>query len=970
MRRAHAGITVLSIALSLIVGLVGLSACRHMQPEADDDAAFLEIVLPSLPAGSAEKTESAGSAVDTATNLAAARTGGGGDSEAQPNQLDAPAGLVIAGRVVDKRSGEPITSFDLKVVKRGRINSSSLNQVVVHCIVHDDEGTFRVPVSNNGTYHVHISSSRYDGMFRREIELSEGDERSQEMLFRLDPGWSLTGRVVDDESGEGVPGALVGHTWQFKTGGRRSFSSDWTPWAPLIGFKEACPCAETDDAGRFTLSGLRTFKNPAQWSLIAIAVHPDYAEGRATTAINSGNEVVIRLKHGARISGSVRDDTGKPIAGVMVIPEGLDIHLARPAFSSPDGTFRTAPVLPGEVHLHVGPPPGETAETFGFTREVETVSIGAEDVTVDFGPSDDLVTWRGTLFDRDGEPVAGGMVRANWIGSAPWLSLPLMDHGYSVCDDNGRFARHKLPPGDYLVFIGFPGFSSKLTWDFIRFEKPGVVERDVYIAGATICGTVIDGSTGEPLSSTPCTITAIHSASSSKQYCEAYTDEAGRFCLRGLIPGSFTIESRANGFLDGEKMLIEVEENQRVDDYEIVLDPGGILALNIEGFTKPALATFDICFDDDNGNRDDGGTFSISNSGSLQVPFRLKKGKWTALVCFNRLLFLDRQIVIERNKTTDLIIHPDDLRPASEYHAGDIAISGRLGHFDGEPVPDAFVRLVKRPLPGREPPASLEAPTDRDGRFLFNTAGPGRWLVSVAWEHEEKHDDGELIPLPALVIPQDATDPFSIDLTLPGGSVRGRLIDRLTGAPPRLPETWPALRGRHAEHWDEQDRQDEITGEFRLRAFLRSAQNHHIASCSPGIDGRLHFEWLPPGRYRLAVHARAYVDYLSEPFTLSPGQDLDLGAIALEPAATLLLEVVDAAGSPLRDACITCREAHIFGRHGRRLRPDNKQLFEELPLGSLAITVLARGHGSREIVVDLEPGRLTTRRVVLEAQVQ
>jgi protocatechuate 3,4-dioxygenase beta subunit len=104
------------------------------------------------------------------------------------------------------------------------------------------------------------------------------------------PAVRFEGRVVDDETGLGLPNARVGQ---------------------MFGTADAPPIAAlTDVDGRFA------FTLPGGLSRIA-AVKTGYARGEAETSAD-GRPVEIRLKRGAAISGRVLDQFGEPVADARV----------------------------------------------------------------------------------------------------------------------------------------------------------------------------------------------------------------------------------------------------------------------------------------------------------------------------------------------------------------------------------------------------------------------------------------------------------------------------------------------------------------------------------------------------------------------------------------------------------------------------------------------------------------------------
>jgi protocatechuate 3,4-dioxygenase beta subunit len=104
------------------------------------------------------------------------------------------------------------------------------------------------------------------------------------------PAIRFEGRVVDDETGVGLPNARVGQ---------------------MFGTADAPPIAAlTDVEGRFA------FTLPGGLSRIS-AIKTGYARGEVAIS-SSGQSIGIRLKRGAAISGRVLDQFGEPVADARV----------------------------------------------------------------------------------------------------------------------------------------------------------------------------------------------------------------------------------------------------------------------------------------------------------------------------------------------------------------------------------------------------------------------------------------------------------------------------------------------------------------------------------------------------------------------------------------------------------------------------------------------------------------------------
>ena len=64
-----------------------------------------------------------------------------------------PQGLFLAGRVIEKNTGEPVRNFEVELRRR--------RMEPIYEEVDDEDGSFSIPLEMNGTCHLDIYSSRH-----------------------------------------------------------------------------------------------------------------------------------------------------------------------------------------------------------------------------------------------------------------------------------------------------------------------------------------------------------------------------------------------------------------------------------------------------------------------------------------------------------------------------------------------------------------------------------------------------------------------------------------------------------------------------------------------------------------------------------------------------------------------------------------------------------------------------------------
>jgi hypothetical protein len=258
-----------------------------------------------------------------------------------------------------------------------------------------------------------------------------------------------------------------------------------------------------------------------------------------------------------RIRGIVTSN-GQPLAeaGVVAVPRSSDPNLVVPADRSrADGSFDIAGVVPGSyvlfasdrnrtgaVSLQVGDINVDNvviAATPGFRVSGRIIAEGQSQ-----RGSDPHLTDQRVFFRRD--PDILGMPSAG-----PSFSPPL--------SADGSFVLEGVPAGDFRVTFGLPGSRQALPPDVyiksIRMGTADVLEGGLHLSGqlrdvleivigangGRVGGTVVNGGR-DPVPNT--TVVAVPDASDrhrTDRYKSVSSDASGRFQIRGLAPGSYSL---------------------------------------------------------------------------------------------------------------------------------------------------------------------------------------------------------------------------------------------------------------------------------------------------------------------------------------------------------------------------------------------------------------------------------------------
>jgi len=819
-----------------------------------------------------------------------------------------PTGIFISGKVVDQKTGEPVGRYDFKLQ---RLDGNKWIDAVEET-VRDGEGLFLFLLESGGEHRVTVRAPRYIPIASNEIDVPV-DTGLADLVFELDPGLGVTGRVVDDATGAPVAGALVGPVTY-------AAATDLLPL--LFNAETEWNHAGTDERGRFELRALT-----GDFNTMA-AVHPAYAEGIAVVDFKRATDVEIRLKTGARVFGKAFDDLGKPIAGLIIRMTGGTTPLARAALTIQDGRFVLPPAVPGPLDVFAEPPHIDE-QVFGFTKEKKSVDLRDRDKEIFFGPSPDHVTWRGRLFDCEGKPVPGGRLTVTPVRSA--FSIYARNDGSreARCSEAGDFEVRKLAPDEYAVTLRLTIGSGKLDWNTVTFENPGVVKKDIHITGGVIKGMVVDSSTGKPLVGKGGHIFT-RPRRGEIRWFSTEIDENGRFVLQGLPANRYQLDARVKGFPPAKSEELELDEDERIENLAVPVFLGGTWAIKFTGFLKtdPRDCTVTWSRDSVEGWHS---KFRIDENGEKDASFEIETGKWVLEVKFEGWGTVEREFEILAGKTTEIVIQRDDVALGK----GLVNAAVLLTWSDGAPVAGAKVQFFAKDMTSGGPGESyIYGTTDTAGRVDLTGFRPGEWRVMTAMP-----DNGHA-ELPGIEIPLGVSDPYVINLALPRGEVTGAFHDGRTGEPfgGDRPVWWVHL--------------------FDVR------QNDYITSIQGGKGSRFRILGIAGGEYKLKLKARGYADRETAIFRLAEGESLDLGRIDMDPCGILDLEVVDVSGSPV-DKYRLAGPGYQGRVSPEYLSPGRRRHFG-FPIGDATIKIMAKGFKDQEFTVHLEPGRPVEARVVLE----
>jgi RNA polymerase sigma factor (sigma-70 family) len=682
-------------------------------------------------------------------------------------------------------------------------------------------------------------------------ELASGEKVPAEYVFRLEPGVTAGGRIVD-ERGKPIAGARVQVRLESHPkpahGDSRVRYNTW--------LSEGDETATTDADGRWRIANL---PDHPQAKLSLLVAHPDYvsdpiwgqaqkAAGITPAQLRKGT-ATLTLKQGVSVRGRVTGPDGKPIKDALVV-HGDDPYsswLPTKFVTDADGRYRLPALPPRQTTLTVIAP--------GWAPQMRRLMLEAGMPPQDFrmAPGKRL---RLRIVDAAGKPVGNAYVLIQeWKGSKSlyWDHNPnhpkVPDTGIPRrANAAGVWEWAAAPQGTLKVHVGKEGLAIR------ELEiAAGAGEQTVVLHGKHhVTGRVLDAVTDKPIPSfTVIPLDVFRKDWIVAERGNAVAGKGGRLDFladRTDVPQRLRVEAEGYRTQDGPEFRAGAEA-PHTQDFRLqpspgitgmVLDPAGRPAAKAEVLL--ATPTEEIRLESSWGNH----TTSTTAAGRFTFP---DPGEPFTVVARSGDGFAVQECPAGRHDAGTL-----RLRPWA-------SVRGRF-RDGGRPISGATVLLRPIAVDTLDRPrinANLQATTGPDGRFELSRVPPLAASVRVylgPWK-DEGFRSGPSMPL-------NLESGQRAEVDLGGGPtvVKGRvkltgkvpadldctyslnyLVERAPGIAPPPAVARPGFDARKG--W-----QDSWTDTQEGLAYL-STLRHWFVKLAP--DGGFRVSGVPPGEYDLAV---------------------------------------------------------------------------------------------------------------------
>ncbi len=476
----------------------------------------------------------------------------------------------IKGEILNEKTRQPVPGARISLLKPKEDDTFGFTtdtDLLKEPHLSDETGSFRIDNLHKGSFRLKVTHPD----FADETEAVELKKEGEELTVKIaiNKGRVVSGSVLDKNSSNPIAGANVSI----------SSDADEDPIKKIFRsfMRKSGATAVSDSGGQWEIANVA----PGEYGIQA--THNDYAASDAKRITVKPDADVTGIKlllsSGARISGTVRDATGKAVSktGVMAMGEsGM-----KKSDTDKSGRYLLEHLSPGAHTISVMPK-GENFTVDGISKQV---SIAPNDnITLDFTIEGDL-------------SISGKILQEGSPAEGVYISLSKEEAGERVYGSgkskaDGSYSIGGLAPGSYDLMLNKRRAKKRFFYKLPQAISisANLTDYDITVPTGTIRGTIVDED-GNPLEKVRVRLKKREEKKEKRlavpweeefmaQLTSEKSDLSGNFEFSTLDAGSYLLTTTKRGF--GQLVeAVTLDSDSSHAELKITLKRGYTVKLNI-----------------------------------------------------------------------------------------------------------------------------------------------------------------------------------------------------------------------------------------------------------------------------------------------------------------------------------------------------------------------------------------------------
>ncbi|HEV7488618.1 MAG TPA: carboxypeptidase regulatory-like domain-containing protein [Thermoanaerobaculia bacterium] len=425
--------------------------------------------------------------------------------------IEVPGGGRITGRVLDKNSHQPVTSFMAGVTTSRSGGGMVMMMPPMQKQFTSDDGSFVLEGIKPGMTQVVVNAPGYTTARAPNIEVEDG-KTAPDVEVDVETGAKLTGRVTGPD-GSPLAGVFVRNDPM--AGNSRVMRFDGNDGS-----------ATTDPSGEYTMDTLEPGEKTLSFS------RSGYISQQKTVTVAAGKDarLDVQMSTGIRATGFVVTDSGAPVADATVMASSGTPEGGRSGRSDSNGAFTIEGLAPGHYTFNAA----KTGYTAGIVRDVDIATSGPVRVILKSGG---VIT--GHVNGLTPQELEQTSVFANAAGGGG-----PMGGSTAPVDSGGNFRIEGAPSGTVRISARmggmFGGSSKSAAPKTVELEPGGTAQVDIDFKSSTVIrGRVTRNGAAVPNAQ----VMFMPRGAKSQTSASAAADGDGRYELSGLDDGTYTVQA-------------------------------------------------------------------------------------------------------------------------------------------------------------------------------------------------------------------------------------------------------------------------------------------------------------------------------------------------------------------------------------------------------------------------------------------